>query len=361
MRVERGEPAGWTIRPYEPEDEAQALALFAHVFGREMAPEVWRWKLGHRSSAGGNRWVVFEGDRLIAHHAGIPVRMKLAGKLCEVMIAVDAMSVPHLQRRGTQTALMASAHAAWSRAGVQASMGVPNEKIGGLCAKVGSTSLPPLQWLRLPLHVEDWIARTARLPAPLPVMLRRLVGLPAAAWHRWRQRRARGLAIEVVDARDRSSDFDRLWAHLERAYAHIVVRDSAWVRWRYLQAPGFGYRVLLARSGGEPAGYLAYRLVESGSRRTGIIADVFTAPDAPQVARALIAAACDDLWLRGAEVARAVAAPHSSLYRLLRAAGFMRAAGEFDFQVKLFDPSLSLEPLRDSTRWLLTGGEFDVV
>jgi hypothetical protein len=156
-------------------------------------------------------------------------------------------------------------------------------------------------------------------------------------------------------------DLDRRWTNLERKYENTGVRDRAWVDWRYLKAPGFGCRVLLARVDGEPAGYVAYRIVEANARRTGIIADLFTAPEDREVSAALLATALDDLWSRGAELARAAAPPGASLHRLLRAAGFMNAPGEFDFKVIAFDPSLSPTQLRDPARWFLTGGDFDVV
>lgn len=288
--------------------------------------------------------------------------MKLTGEVREAMISVDAMSAPELRRRGVQAALLTAAYASWQRAGLTASLGVPNEKMGSVCDKLGWVSPFPLRWLRTPLHVEDLLTRKVGLPAPLAAPVRALAGFAATAWYRRRQRMTTiEPRVQLTEVNAPLPDLDRLWTNLEREYENTVVRDSAWVDWRYLQAPGFNYRVLLARVDGEPAGYIAYRFVEANARRTGIIADLFTAPEDREVSAVLLAAALDDLWSRGAELARAVAPPASSLHRLLRAAGFMNAPGAFDFKVIAFDPALSPTQLCDPARWLVTGGDFDVV
>ena len=42
-------PPDWEVRPYQPGDEEQLVALYARVFGRPRSVAFWRWKLKGRN------------------------------------------------------------------------------------------------------------------------------------------------------------------------------------------------------------------------------------------------------------------------------------------------------------------------
>ena len=119
--------------------------------------------------------------------------------------------------------------------------------------------------------------------------------------------------------------------------------------------------MLLARSGGEPVGYIAYRLVVAPERVTGYIADLFLAPDAEAVAAALIEAALDDLSARGAGMVVASGVPGSALHRLLRGLRFLPVQLPFNFELVPLAPDVDPAALADPLAWHLTAGDFDVV
>jgi hypothetical protein len=350
----------WRIRPYAPGEEAGLVALFAQVFGRPITTEWWRWKLKGRPAPVENVWVaVAEADgRIVAQYAGIPARVLWAGQIRDVMVSVDTMTAPDFRRRGILTALGQAAYASWAAAGVSAVLGLPNQQWGSRTDALGWQRLFALGWLRYPLHVERALA--ARLPRALAGPAQALGGLGAAGGRAARRRGPRtGNDLQVEAPASATADFDQLWARLAPAYGRLLVRDRAWVDWRYFRAPHQGYRVLFARSDGAPAGYLAYRYApDSGA---GFLADLFTAPAGGAAAQALLQAALDDLWARGATSARATAAPGSALEATLRGGGFRPAPGAFDFEVVPLDPALDLGVGAGPGDWLLSGGDFDVV
>jgi GNAT superfamily N-acetyltransferase len=352
----------WSIRPYRPGDEAQLVALFAQVFGRPITAEWWRWKLKGRPTPVENVWVaaaVADG-RVIAQYAGIPVRLQWAGQVRDAMVSVDTMTAPDFRRRGILTALGQAAYARWTAAGVAAVLGLPNQQWGSRTDALGWQRLFGLGWLRYPLHVERALARAAHVPRPLARPAEALGGLGAAAWRASRRaRRQIGGDIQVQALTSATADLDALWERLAPEYGRLLVRDRAWVDWRYFRPPDLGYRVLLARSARAPAGYLAYRYAPGSG--AAYIADLFTAPTGGAAARALLGAALDDLWARGATSVRVTAAPGSALEDTLRAGGFRRAPGAFDFEVVPLDPALDLGPAVGPDDWLLSGGDFDVV
>lgn len=356
----------WSIRPFRPGDEVQLVALFAQVFGRALPAEVWRWKIkGYRPEGAPqveNVWVAEADDgRLIAQTAGLPARVKLAGRIYQAMISVDTMTAPDFRRQGILTGLGAAAYSHWSAAGVSTVLGLLNQQWGSRGQALGWRELFPLAWRRVPLRIDRLLASSHKVPSPLRRPAASVGGILALALHSWRQRRGRAgrAGVRVGPVNRAGTNFDELWERLSREYDNLLVRDSGWVNWRYLQAPGFGYRVLQADIGGTLQGYVAYRCAEAQDRRTGFVADLFTAPGARAVAHTLLCAALDDLWAEGAETARVTAPPGSPLDALLRSTGFRPATGAFDFRLVALDPELDVPSIRDTTRWLLTGGDFD--
>lgn len=353
---------GWSVRPYRPGDEDALITLFATVFGRSLNSAVWQWKLKSRPALAENVWVAVAADdgRLVGQYAGIPVEIQIDGSRRPAVVAVDAMTAPDFRRHGILTALVQTAHAAWAAAGITTVLGLPNQQWRSRTEALGWVPVGPLAWFRAPLHLEAALAHKGRMPARAAGAIIGVAGRVTAARYGWaRSRVARPSSLTIAPVTAATAEFDRLWERAAPPATGMVVRDQAWVAWRYLQAPG-GYHLLAAWSGMGLEGYVACRIVERAGRRTGYIADLFTAPGPEPVAGALLGAALDWLWDGGAETARALALPGSPVERALRAAGFAPAPGAFTFcQVPLKPPAPV--DVRPPERWLLTGGEFDVV
>jgi len=355
---------GWSLRPYRPGDETQLVELFGRVFGRPLPLETWVWKLKGQRTPVENVWVaVADRDgQVIAQYAGIPVRLKLAGTERWAMQSVDTMVSPEFRRRGILTALGKATYQSWADGGVSAVFGVPNQNWGTRTDALGLQPLFPLAWLRVPLRLGPAVARMSGAPRAFVAPLARAGDALASLWRAFASRHdCETPEVQLDPIAHAGDEFDRLWRGAAGGWDNAVVRDASWVNWRYLHAPGLAYRVLLARAAGEPAGYVAYRLAEAGSRRTAIIADLFTAPDATCVAAALLAAALADLLSRGAEAALATAPRYSGLQRTLRRAGFLPRRGTSQVLLAPLAPDVNPSSLRSPDGWLLAAGDFDVV
>jgi predicted N-acetyltransferase YhbS len=356
----------WDVRPYQPGDEEQLVALYARVFGRPRSLEFWRWKLKGRDAPFETVWVAAtDKGQIIGQYGGIPLRVQLHGQVVPAVHAVEAMTDPEFRRKGMLTRLGSAAHQGWADAGQVVVLGLPNEQWGTRNRALGYVTLFPLAWLRFPLHIERVVAQRGRVPGPLAGPARAVSAVGGGVWRQMARRNLRrkqqgaALTVEAVTTPDRA--FDQLWQSLARHYAHFVVRDAAWVQWRYLAAPEQDYRVLLARAEGLPVGYIAYRLVVAPERVTGYIADLFLAPDAEAVAAALIEAALDDLSARGAGMVVASGVPGSALHRLLRGLRFLAVQLPFNFELVPLAPQVDPVALADPLAWHLTAGDFDVV
>jgi predicted N-acetyltransferase YhbS len=354
----------WHARLYRPGDETGIVALYERVFGYRRTPEWWRWKIKSFPSAVELTWVaVAERDgSIIGHYPGIPIRLKLDGEVRPAIVNLDVMTSPDYRRRGILLHLGEAANRHWREAGYAAVVGLPNEQWGSRTQALGWQTIFPLGWLRFPLHIGKVAARSGRLPrAAAPVA--HLAGEAVAyLWSRPRVRRlAQDKSVQVEEVTTAGEEFDLLWACLEGAYHNSVVRDAAYVRWRFLSALPVPYKLLLARDGEEPLGYIAYRYWSPRGGTTAYIADLFTAPGDTRATNALLAAALRDLWQQGAGTAMVTAVPGSALHSTLREAGARPLEAAFHYDLISLDPTLDITAMSDPELWIVSGSDSDVV
>jgi hypothetical protein len=351
----------WVIRPYQPGDEAQVVRLFSEVFGKPLTEARYRWKVLESPWPIGapTVWLADAGGQICGQYAGTPMRFRLCGAEQTILHVCDVMTAASFRRQGILTTLGQAAHQAWAPAGVPFVTGLHYGGWGTRRHYLGWREQFKAAWVWRPLRPARLLARRMPLPAPA------LRAAAAAGWF-WNALWDRALAImarnvEACPIEQPGPEFDALWEALNVRYEALVVRDRAWVAYRYAAAPGFGYRLLLARRGAAPVGYLAYRLTARDGRATGWIADLFTAPEDAPARAGLLRQALNSLRAAGADDVRALVSQGTALHSAFRQAGFLAGPGAFDVSIVPLAPGLPLEVLRDPNRWFTTGGDFDVV
>jgi hypothetical protein len=309
-------------------------------------------------------WVAVAHDgRIVGQYGGIPLRVRMRGEVWPAVNTVEAMTAPGFRRQGIITKLGEAAHEGWARAGYAAALALPNEQWGTRTYALGFRRIFPLAWLRFPLHAERVITRRSSMPAPLGIPAAVVAGAGSAIWRlAFMRGRAGGSGVRVEEAVG-PGDFDRLWSRLARQYENVVVRDGDWVDWRFQRSAAYSYKVLVAHREGEPCGYIAYRLADTGERANGYIADIFVGRNDATTASTLVMSALDDLSARGAGMVLATAAPGSPLYRQLRRLGFLPARRwtAFNFEIAALQSDVDPTSLSDPRAWHVTGGDFDVI
>jgi hypothetical protein len=343
----------WQVRPYRDGDEAVLIELYQRTAQRTITPEHWHWKLNTLPAPAPSVWLAFDEARLIFHYAGWSLRYHLPEGERLGMVSVDAMTDPDYRRRGLLSHVGAQAYAAWRAAGYAFTIGLPNEQWGSRAAALGWIELFPLQWLVRPIRFEAVAARRLRLKWPLAFTP---VGALVQRW--WN----RSLPIDptlAVRAIDRAGDeIDQVWRTAHDPQHVSIVRDSAWLNWRYVNAPELDYRVLVAERAGAVIGYLVFRLSAGARQRVGAIAE-WLAPDEAVVCT-LLRHALERLQAAQVDSVAALAIPGSSQWRLLKRGGFLTRQS-FRVMINPFDDRLPLDELRDPDRWLMFGGDYDVL
>ena len=224
--------ADYTIRGYEPGDEAHILELFARAFHQRRDLAHWAWK--YRDSPYGSLRisVAVDGEgRTVAHYAGYPVPFSLAsaaGRRTVTALQIgDTMTRPEARGVGRRsTSLLArTARDFYERfcAGRVAFNYGFNE--GG---------------------IQTFSVRVlgAERVESVPFRVREPAAPPRSAPGRWR-RVLHGLTVETVEAVDDA--WDAFFRDVAPAYAFLIERDARYVRWRYLRRPDVPYLVLAVR------------------------------------------------------------------------------------------------------------------
>jgi hypothetical protein len=268
------------------------------------------------------------------------------------------MTAPELRRQGALTTVVTCAHEAWRAAGVAFVLGMPNEKWGSRTDALGWQRVSSLRWMTRPLRPDLLLARR--------MQLRRVPGLEAAGklWNSFwdlGSRRPPGLVFDAVGRAAAEAAFDRL-AGVPDSNRHLELhRDKGWMIHRLLDVPVSPYEIVVARDGQRTLGYAAYRVQEVDGRRIGAIAELVAPHADSRVGSRLIREAAGRLREAGAELAIALAVPGSRNHRLFRRRGFLFSWGTFGIHAVILDPDVPIESLRGPGRWMLAGGDFDLI
>jgi predicted N-acetyltransferase YhbS len=301
------------VRPAAPADRPLLLALFRAAFGAEASAEEWAWKYERNPNPGVSAVAVTDG-RVVGFYGAFGTRYRGAGGDFPGVSAVDVMTDPAARRLGRQALIrdLGEAYCRLNReAGAPFYFGFPHERHRVLGERLlGYRSVEPAgEWTR-PLGATSLVRR-------LGTRLRTVRVSP-------------GL----------SGGHDSLAETLHARSGWRTDRSRATLDWRFGR-PGSSYLVRELRGPrGASRGYAAVRVV--GDR--ALLLDLQVADEASGAVFDLldgVAAA-----LRGTGAARlALRAARSSrlAQRLEAEGGFVPAAADCHFEVRLLDEAFDLD------------------
>ena len=322
-------------------------------YGRpsKASKDKWSWQYERnpmREGAGFDTWIVKDGDTIIAQRPTMPTSLKVGDAYHHANYLTDFLVHPDYRDQGLGTLLQRGT-------------------VGGvdICVSLDASMRSRTIFGKLGFTWLGEVPRFVRVCDPAPYVADRLgnwtqgvAPLLRAGWnwkHRGDREPATGLEIEPVT--EFGTDFDALWERISPHYPVIARRDSASLNWRYVAAPA-ETSILVARRGGEIAGYVVYRVLESGNRKRGFICDLLVSPDDNDSLLALIRRVI--MCLREQDVqAVDTYAHHPVVQSGLRRLGFVEKPGvSFIVNTTLPEPAGSL--MADRGNWYITGLDSDL-
>ena len=311
----------------------------------------WSWQYERnpaRVDAGYDTWIVKDGDALIAQRPTMPVSLKVGDTYHRANYLTDFLVHPDYRDQGLGTLLQrGTVEGVDICVSLDASM-----RSRTIFGKLGFT------WL-------GEVPRFVRVCDPVPYVAARLgswtrVAAPLirAGWS-WKQRRDHELApgLEIEPIAEFGAEFDAMWERISPCYPVMARRDSTLLNWRYVDAPGDA-SILVARRGGEVAGYIVYRVLDSGDIKRGFICDLLAAPDDTDSLLGLIRRVIVTLRAQNVQVIDTYA-HHPTVQSGLRRLGFVEKPGvSFIVNTTLPEPVSGL--LAERGNWYITALDSDL-
>ena len=227
---------GIEIRPFAAGDEDRVNRGFNEAFGLDRPLEEWAWKFP--ADPGGRLIMIAEREgEVLAHYAGVPVRLQIDGRLWDAAQIVDVYSSRKARgsftRRGVWVQTVDTFFDTFGRSGrVPLLFGFPSPR--------------PLRLGVLQLGYD------AMEPQPIRYLVRR-PPRPAAGLRR--------LLYRAELGRDWEPRLDELWRQVASQYPVAVVRDAAHAARRYAGRPGVRYHrfLVLPRLSTSPVASVVFR------------------------------------------------------------------------------------------------------
>jgi len=304
----------FVVREYEPGDEHRILEAFNRVFAGvdpEFEPrtlEEWNWRFRDNPAGHETRIAVTEAGEVAGHFAAIVQRVGLEGAEGRFVQGVDNFTDPRFRRslrRDSLLSFLNNTH--WERTGgsepgkTDVAWGLPVVaawRVGG--------KLIGYEVIRTQLELYATADEVDPGPAP---------------------------GVEVEEVTSFPEEVGRLCERAGEPYGAIELRDKPHCDWRFFARPGHGYRVAVARRGGELAGYAVYAKGGFDQRTDqGLVVDWLVPPTDRAAGHALRA------WIRdvgresGAERLVALFPESCADFMAFQLAGF-RAGGTSYFPI----------------------------
>ncbi|HVQ23973.1 MAG TPA: GNAT family N-acetyltransferase [Planctomycetota bacterium] len=338
----------FTVRLYQPGDEAGILDLFNRTFSEDnpgfvpRTPEYWR-QLFERNPAGVQIMVAVDAQgRLIANYSSTPAFCSVRGekRLCTQIVdtCVDKEWRRSL-RKGSVFVTIGADFLRWFTTPGREPFddfiyGLPNEKAFPVGTRVLGYK---------PVHV------------PLYALVHG-IGTETAGFLASLSERAGNVTVEELRSDDWSEVARLFLAHKDEIQLGLW-RDEAYLGWRYAPRPHEPYRTLLARRGGRLAGALVVRMGWFGHRVLPLVDWIGPGADVEAVAALLMGAGRIGV-ASGAGRLETWVTPNTLHHRTLTELGLRPEPTVFNLCIMVFSPDFDLEWAK--ANWFFTMGDSDI-
>lgn len=357
----------WSIRPYKNGDEAQIIALFELVFGKQLTAARWQWH--YRDNHTGLIAVTLaedENGEIVGQCALRPLRMKIGERIGLGTLQLDSMIHPDFQRQGMFTKLTTHAYKKVAGQGVELVYSFPNRNSQYVYThKLGRVTLCD----RIPLFAKILNVRNVldkRIGNRLLLSLVAPVGQAATGlFYAFRGGTSpANCRLERVSRFDGS--VDRLWERASVPHGVLVVRDREYLNWRYVENPTEEYVLLTAKRSDEIVGYIVLKCEKRFDLQMGFIVDMLTIPDEPAIAGCLISEAVSHFRKQRMDLVCCLMLEHAPYARSLRDSGFLIVPEKLfpqplHLSVRGLSDEYSDQFITDSRNWFITWGDHDMV
>jgi len=310
------------IRPYQPGDEKQILALFRNVFGKPMSQNYWDWRFMKNPTGLFLIYLAWDGDELAAHYAVSPVTISIEGSEFLTALSMTTMTHPSYRSRGLFRSLAEGIYNAMFEQGLSFVWGFPN-------TISHRAFIRELAWKDI--YEIPMFRKSLKDNRPLP-----------------------SLPVNVEESKDFHSGFDEFWAKVSSQYKILVKRDSQFLQWRYGSNPKHRYNAIVYCEKGKLHGYAVYKRYENDVD----LVDLLSTND--EVSIALIVGVILSAMRKNCNFVNCWMNLELPLHREMEKIGFQNSEPVTYFGGKVLNHCLQERGVGDYKNWYLSLGDSDV-
>lgn len=320
-----------------------------------------RWRWMYLDSADRLRvepmvWLYHDGERVVAHQGGIPVRLKIDTQEITTGWFVETMALESARGRTVGPAVI-----------MKAAEDLPfNISLGQTPAmrelqyRLGWVKVADLQTAQLLLNPSGVLRDKLKIaPAAFAA------GAAFRGWSAMRRLASRAslAGFEVAEVDRFGSGHDRLWERVQRDLMCAVVRDASYLNWKYVGQPGQAFHRLELRRDGEPVAVVVLSIAEPQGEyryRRGFLVEILAPLSDRQILQAALEAVRGHAVQHGCD---AIVCHHidKRLTTALSSAGYLRREPT---RFLLVRPGSSTPDIRDrvldGNNWFVTMGDSDI-
>ncbi|MEO0071184.1 MAG: GNAT family N-acetyltransferase [candidate division WOR-3 bacterium] len=313
------------IKPFIPGNEETIVNLLHTTFGISIATDFYRWRFLDNPAGPGICDLVWDGNKLCAHHGVTLVNIVCDGKELRAGLGGTAMTHPDYRGQGLFTTLYKRAVARMISEGLILFYAFPNSASHPLIVdKLGFIDI-----YEVPKFSLNFRNR--------------------------RQRTADRSDKYIEELKKFDERFDRLWFNAGKEYRVIVKRDSRYLNWRFVLNPIAQYRIL---SYSHQSDLLGYAVLKQYNQELQIV-DLLTVPQT-DIGLALVTRAIDIAQEESLESVSMWLNPANPLHIELERLGFKPGAPVVYFGGKVLNSSSPDSPFYSYRNWHLMMSDSDV-
>jgi hypothetical protein len=238
------------LRAYKDGDEKQIIALDSKLAAdrwnlRNL--DNWYWKFTSQNPSGKSFiWVIEDNNRLIAHFAAVPYRLKVFNEEFTVSHSIGALVEERYQNRGLMKFTGDKLFDELARNNIPFTYGFPNKRSYLLHKRyMGYTDL---------IEFDEWKIGKDTIDKKI---------------NDYKE------LSDFRKIREFDEKADNLWELCRSKYKVIVVRNKDYLNWRYIKRPDREYYSFGLYDGNQLKGYTVLKLYQTDKFLRGHILDIF--------------------------------------------------------------------------------------
>jgi hypothetical protein len=313
----------------------------------------WQWMYRNGPLGPAAIIVAVVKQKIIGHHAGILVPIKIGDKVTRGGHGLDLMVHPDYRRQGLFIAMSKTLNQSRSLEHRSISYGTPNDQSRpGFVNTLNSMEICKVPRLD---KVVDW-GTVLKRRYKIPAFIGKLFGY---AWeriiHPLPSGQAAGIEIEEVLSFDER--INQFWEKASKLKNIMIAKDMKYLNWRYVAKPGKEYDIFIAKKQQEIIGFIVSKLERDVLQR-GYIVDLLTLPEEATVAGVLIAKAMLHLKEAGAVTISCCMLKDTPYYPILRNMGFTHHPGP-RLCSRVIDMNIPKDLVTNPANWYYVMGDDD--